>query len=44
METALLAETLYSILAISGHPNPPQRHIVGIDAVVSVKEKLKAVR
>ena len=39
----LLAETVYAICAIGGHENPPARHIVGNEAVGSVKEKLKTV-
>ena len=39
----LLAETIYAICAIGGHENPPARHIVGNEAVSSVKEKLKTV-
>lgn len=31
------------MLAIGGHENPPARHIVGAEAVASVKEKLKTV-
>ncbi|KAI9788544.1 MAG: hypothetical protein M1835_002202 [Candelina submexicana] len=40
---ALLAETVYALTAIGGHENPPARHIVGYEAVTSVKEKLKTV-
>jgi len=40
---ALVAETVYAIAAIGGHDNPPARHIVGFEGVVSVKEKLKTV-
>jgi hypothetical protein len=40
---ALIAETVYAIAAIGGHDNPPARHIVGFEGVVSVKEKLKTV-
>ena len=39
----LLAETVYAVCAIGGHENPPARHIVGSEAVSSVKEKLKTV-
>ncbi|KAI9697979.1 MAG: hypothetical protein M1836_004332 [Candelina mexicana] len=39
----LLAETVYALTAIGGHENPPARHIVGYEAVTSVKEKLKTV-
>lgn len=39
----LVAETVYAILAIGGHENPPSRHIVGQEGVASVKEKLKTV-
>ncbi|KAI9677689.1 MAG: hypothetical protein M1817_006644 [Caeruleum heppii] len=38
----LLEETIHALLAIGGHPNPPSRHIVGHDAVASVKEKLQS--
>ena len=43
MRDALVAETVYAILAIAGHENPPARHIVGYEGVASVKEKLKTV-
>lgn len=43
MGDALVAETVYAILAIAGHENPPARHIVGFEGVASVKEKLKTV-
>lgn len=39
----LLAETLHALTAIAGHENPPARHIVGMEGVASVKEKLKTV-
>ncbi|KAL8656204.1 MAG: hypothetical protein Q9226_002746 [Calogaya cf. arnoldii] len=39
----LLAETVNALAAIGGHENPPARHIVGHEAVASVKEKLKTV-
>ena len=39
----MLAETVHAITAIGGHENPPARHIVGHEAVASVKEKLKTV-
>ncbi|KAL8668699.1 MAG: hypothetical protein Q9168_006678 [Polycauliona sp. 1 TL-2023] len=39
----LLAETVNALSAIGGHDNPPARHIVGHEAVASVKEKLKTV-
>lgn len=39
----LLAETVNALTAIGGHDNPPARHIVGHEAVASVKEKLKTV-
>ncbi|KAL8687270.1 MAG: hypothetical protein Q9218_006509 [Villophora microphyllina] len=41
--TQLLAETINALTAIGGHDNPPARHIVGHEAVASVKEKLKTV-
>lgn len=43
MKSVILAETLNAITAIAGHENPPARHIVGHEAVSSVKEKLKTV-
>ena len=43
MKSAMLAETVNAITAIGGHDNPPARHIVGYEAVASVKEKLKTV-
>lgn len=39
----LIAETVHAITAIGGHENPPARHIVGVEGVASVKEKLKTV-
>ncbi|ERF74753.1 hypothetical protein EPUS_04922 [Endocarpon pusillum Z07020] len=39
----LLAETVHALTAIGGHENPPTRHIVGVEGVASVKEKLKTV-
>lgn len=39
----LTYETIYAILAIGGHENPPARHIVGFEGVASVKEKLRTV-
>lgn len=39
----LLVETVHAITAIGGHENPPARHIVGVEGVASVKEKLKTV-
>ncbi|BCS17846.1 short chain dehydrogenase/reductase family protein [Aspergillus puulaauensis] len=39
----LVSETVYAIIAIGGHENPPSRHIVGQEGVASVKEKLKTV-
>lgn len=39
----LVAETVHAVAAIGGHDNPPSRHIVGHEAVSSVKEKLKTV-
>ena len=43
MRQSLLAEVIHAITAIGGHENPPARHIVGFEAVASVKEKLKTV-
>jgi len=42
-KTQLVEETVHAIIAIGGHENPPSRHIVGHEAVASVKEKLKTV-
>ena len=42
-QRSLIAETVYAILSIGGHDNPPARHIVGHEGVASVKEKLKTV-
>jgi hypothetical protein len=39
----LVTETVFAIAAIGGHDNPPARHIVGLEGVASVKEKLKTV-
>lgn len=39
----LIRETVYALLAIGGHENPPARHIVGHEGVASVKEKLRTV-
>lgn len=39
----LIAETVHALTAIAGHENPPARHIVGVEGVASVKEKLKTV-
>lgn len=41
MLSTLVAETVHALAAIGGHENPPARHIVGSEAVASVKEKLK---
>ena len=43
MKGSLLAETIHALTAVGGHENPPARHIVGYEAVASVKEKLKTV-
>ena len=43
MRQSLLGEVIHAITAIGGHENPPARHIVGFEAVGSVKEKLKTV-
>lgn len=40
---ALIAETVYAVLSIGGHENPPARHIVSHEGVMSVKEKLKTI-
>ena len=39
----LISETIHCLTAIGGHENPPARHIVGLEGVASVKEKLKTV-
>lgn len=41
LKAPLVAETVFAIAAIGGHDNPPARHIVGHEGVLSVKEKLK---
>lgn len=43
MQSVLIAETIHALAAVGGHENPPGRHIVGYEAVASVKEKLKTV-
>ncbi|KAK9435469.1 short chain dehydrogenase/reductase family protein [Metarhizium brunneum] len=40
---ALVNETVHALTAIGGHENPPSRHIVGSEAALAVKEKLKTV-
>jgi len=40
---SLIEETVYAVLAIGGHENPPARHIVGLEGTASVKEKLRTV-
>ncbi|KAG5915454.1 hypothetical protein E4U42_008054 [Claviceps africana] len=40
---ALVSETVHALTAIGGHENPPSRHIVGADAAMAVKEKLRTV-
>ena len=42
LKSSLLAETVHAVLAIAGHDNPPNRHIIGYEGVAGVKEKLKA--
>lgn len=39
----LVMETVHALCGIGGHENPPARHIVGHEGVLSVKEKLKTV-
>ena len=39
----LISETVHCLTAIGGHENPPARHIIGVEGVASVKEKLKTV-
>jgi hypothetical protein len=43
MKASLIAETIHAVTAVSGHDNPPARHMVGLEGVASVKEKLKTV-
>jgi hypothetical protein len=43
MKQSLVAETVFAIAAVGGHDNPPSRHIVGHEGVMSVKEKLKTI-
>lgn len=43
IKAPLIAETVHALAAIGGHDNPPGRHIVGLEGVASVKEKLKTV-
>lgn len=39
----LVQETIHALTAIGGLENPPSRHIVGAEAAIAVKEKLKTV-
>lgn len=39
----LVTETLHALTSIAGHENPPSRHIVGAEAALAVREKLKTV-
>lgn len=39
----LVMETVHALLAIGGHENPPNRHIVGHEGAMAVQEKLKTV-
>ncbi|TQS36152.1 hypothetical protein Golomagni_03403 [Golovinomyces magnicellulatus] len=39
--STLVMETIFALLAIGGHENPPARHIVGHESCALVKEKLK---
>ena len=43
MKEGLVAETVHAIAAIGGHENPPARHIIGLEAIASVRAKLKTV-
>jgi hypothetical protein len=43
LRSQLVTETVFAIAAVGGHDNPPARHIVGLEGVASVKEKLKTV-
>ena len=40
LKSSLIAETVHALTAIGGHDNPPARHIVGLEGVTAVKEKL----
>jgi NAD(P)-dependent dehydrogenase (short-subunit alcohol dehydrogenase family) len=40
-KASLIAETVHALTAIGGHDNPPARHIVGLEGVTAVKDKLK---
>ncbi|KAF2741940.1 short chain dehydrogenase/reductase family protein-like protein [Sporormia fimetaria CBS 119925] len=40
-KSTLIAETVFALTAIGGHDNPPARHIVGLEGVIAVKDKLK---
>ncbi|GAB0134544.1 hypothetical protein EsDP_00002909 [Epichloe bromicola] len=39
----LVSETVHALIAVGGHENPPSRHLVGAEAALAVKEKLKTV-
>ena len=41
MRTSLVAETVYAIIAIAGQENPPSKHLIGAEAIASIKERLK---
>jgi NAD(P)-dependent dehydrogenase (short-subunit alcohol dehydrogenase family) len=40
-KSSLIAEAVHALTAIGGHDNPPARHIVGLEGVTAVKDKLK---
>ncbi|TWU73443.1 hypothetical protein ED733_004569 [Metarhizium rileyi] len=40
---ALVNETVHALTAIGGLENPPSRHIVGVEAALAVKDKLRTV-
>jgi hypothetical protein len=43
MLSQMVSETVFALAAIGGHDNPPARHIVGVEGVSSVKEKLRTI-
>jgi len=43
LKERLVAETVHAVAGIGGHDNPPARHIVGLEGVTTVQEKLKTV-
>ena len=43
LQSSLVQEAVFALASIGGHDNPPGRHIVSLEGVASVKEKLKTV-